>query len=308
MFRKLGFLWLLLVTTGAQAGQNVVIVLDDSGSMSWPMGNNSRLNKMQAAKNALLKVVDKLPADTKVGIVLLNGGWGSRRWVYPLATVDVPTIKKGIQAIDAGGGTPLGARMKEGCDALLALRAKEHYGSYRLLIVTDGEATDAELVERYLPDILARGVWVDVIGVDMASDHSLATRVHSYRGADDLRALEAEIARVLMPEPTADAMDAGESDFEVIASIPEELAAAALEALSESGNHPIGEAPPLPPDAPPGVAPAAQQGPVMPGQPAGGVASTATWAGLLCVIFLGGIGLLVVVFVLMAVSKKPKRF
>ena len=302
MFRKLGFLWLLLATSAAHAGQNVVVVLDDSGSMGLPMGNNVRLNKMQAAKNALLKVVENLPDDTRLGILLLNGGWGSQRWVYPLATVDVPAVRKGIQAINAGGGTPLGERMKEGCDALLALRAKQYYGSYRLLIVTDGEATEPELVERYLPDILSRGVWVDVIGVNMAGNHSLANKVHSYRKADDPKALEEEISRVLRAESTGDTRDAGQSDFEVIASIPEELAAAALEALAESGNHPIGEAPPLPPDAPPGAAP------VMPGQPAGGEASTATWAGLVCVVFLGAIGVLVVIFVLMAVSKKAKRF
>ena len=308
MFRKLGFLWLLLATSAAHAGQNVVVVLDDSGSMGWPMGSNSRLNKMQAAKNALLKVVENLPDDTRLGILLLNGGWGSRRWVYPLAEVDVPAVKKGIQAIDAGGGTPLGERMKEGCDALLALRAKEHYGSYRLLIVSDGEATDETLVEGYLPDILARGVWVDVIGVDMKQNHSLATKVHSYRKADDPKALEEEISRVLRAESTGDTRDAGESDFEVIASIPEELAAAALEALAESGNHPIGEGPPLPSDAPPGVAPGAQQGPAMPGEPRGDVAGNTAWVGLVCLFSLGAIAVLVVIFVLMAVSKKPKRF
>ncbi|NQT14730.1 MAG: hypothetical protein HQ582_18390, partial [Planctomycetes bacterium] len=161
--------------------------------------------------------------------------------VYPLAPVDAAALKAGIQQIGASGGTPLGERMKEGCDTLLALRDDEHYGSYRLLIVTDGEATDGKLVEEYLPDILSRGIWVGVIGVDMAGTHSLATKVHTYRRADDPQAL-VEAIREFMAEYDEDA-GADQLDVALLAAIPDEVATAALKALSEPRNHPIGAQP-----------------------------------------------------------------
>ncbi len=242
MFRVWAFLWFALAAGFVQAGQNVVVVLDDSGSMNETLRSDRRLAKIAAAKQALLTVLEQLPPDARVGIVLLNGPYGRGEWVYPLGPVDQATIRQAIQGIGAGGGTPLGERMKTGADALLALREKDHYGSYRLLIVTDGEATDGNLVQQYLPDILTRGIWVDVIGVDMAGDHTLATEVHTYRRADDPASLEQAI-REVFAESTGGPGDADESDFELLAAIPDEVAAAALAALAQSGNHPIGEKP-----------------------------------------------------------------
>ena len=76
--------------------------------------------------------------------------------------------------------------MKQGADALLDARKKQFgYGTYRLLVVTDGETDDAGLVDGYTPDIISRGITIDAIGVEMQSQHTLATMVHSYRSADD---------------------------------------------------------------------------------------------------------------------------
>lgn len=240
MFRTTALLCLLLSTLVARGGENVVVVLDDSGSMSDRMRSDRSLTKMDAAKQALLTVLRELPADAQIGIVLLNGRQEAGHWAYPLGPVDTELLVPRIQQISADGTTPLGERLKTGSDAILALRAKQHYGSFRLLVVTDGEASDEAVVEAYLPDILSRGIWVDVIGVDMAANHSLATKVHTYRRADDPSSLEQAIAEVFA-ESTGGGGDADESDFELIAAIPPELAAAALKALSASGNHPIGE-------------------------------------------------------------------
>jgi uncharacterized protein YegL len=221
------------------AGDHVVVVLDDSGSMGDRMQRQTRVSKMSAAKTALISVLESLPTDAKVGIVRLNS---SPAWVVPLGPVEPESTRSAITDIAAQGGTPLGKCMKIGADALLEARQAEHYGNYRLLIVTDGEATDARLVERYLPDILSRGLIVDVIGVDMSEQHSLATQVHSYRRADDPKML-ATAVREVFAETSATATDAGESDFELLAAIPDECATAALVALAESGNQPIGQSP-----------------------------------------------------------------
>jgi hypothetical protein len=70
----------------------------------------------------------------------------------------------------------------------------------------------------------------------MKSDHSLATRVHSYRRADDPQALTRAIADVFA-ESTATDTASGESDFEFLAGFPDEVAAAVLAALTKTRNN-----------------------------------------------------------------------
>jgi uncharacterized protein YegL len=215
---------------------NVVVVLDDSGSMNERMRSNRKTTKMEAAKEALTTVVEQLPANAHIGIYMLNDGWLVR-----LGPVDKAQVVDAISKTHANGGTPLGYSMKEGADALLMKREKDHYGSYKVLIVTDGEAGDNYLVNKYLPDILARGITVDVIGVDMAGSHSLATQVHTYRKADDPESLEAAVKQVFA-ETSGDS-DSSEEDFELAAAFPEDMAMQVIASLTDSGNHPIGETP-----------------------------------------------------------------
>ncbi len=228
---------LLLATSIASGGQNVVVVLDDSGSMRDRMRQGRQVRKIDAAKQALLAVLAKLPSDSSVGVVVLNGGRDP--WVMPLGPVDQSRLQSAVAKIRASGSTPLGAFMKVGADALLELRDRERYGTFKLLIVTDGEAGDPDLVQAYLPDVIARGITVDVIGVDMRQDHSLATQVNTYRRADDPSSLSQAISEVVLGESTSAAGDAGESDFELLAGFPDDMAVAALSALSQVGNEPI---------------------------------------------------------------------
>jgi uncharacterized protein YegL len=222
------------------AEQNVVIVLDDSGSMDKGMGTQQgKVRKIDAAKKALSSVLAQLPEGTRVGVLALNTRQGGSNWIVPFGTGTPSEWNANIQRIRAGGGTPLGSALKDAADELLQLREKEIYGTYRLLIVTDGEASDRNMLNRYLPDVLTRGFIVDVIGVDMDSEHSLATKVHSYRRADDDRSLTEAISNVFA-ETAADSQDAQE-DFEMLAALPDGFAEAAFESLAKHGNRPIGE-------------------------------------------------------------------
>ena len=189
-FARAGLVWTLLACQ-LFASQYVVVVMDDSGSMDNRM-RSRRVRKIDAARDAMRTVLSRVSTDAEVGVLGLNGGW-----ILPLGPVDQAGIASAAGRLQARGGTPLGASMKTATDALLNRRAERHYGSYRLLIVTDGEAGDRNLVDAYLPDIMSRGILVDVIGVDMRSDHSLATRVHSYRRADDPDALATAIKEAL---------------------------------------------------------------------------------------------------------------
>jgi uncharacterized protein YegL len=227
---------------GARVSQHVVVVLDDSGSMANWMQSDRRVTKIDAAKRALLQVLSQVPDDAQVGVLALNSTIPeSGSWIIPLGPINRDRVRRAIGGIQAEGGTPLGAAMKQATDALLALRDKQLYGDYRLLIVSDGEAQDEQLVDAYLPEILNRQITVDVIGVSMQQNHSLATRVDRYRRADDPTSLQQAIQQSLAESPL-DPQDSDEaSDFELLKGLPDSVAAAAIEALSTIDNRPIGE-------------------------------------------------------------------
>ena len=220
----------------ASASDSVVIVLDDSGSMNRIM--NGGVPRIEAAKKAIEAVLKQFPADTKLGLLLLNGDRSKQHWAIPLEHLSVSQATRKVESVIADGGTPLGDRMREGADALLQLREKQIYGNYRLLIVTDGEANDANLLALYLPDVLSRGLMVDAIGVDMQKNHSLATRVHSYRRADDGVALSKAVQEVFAEKVDSNAANSN-ADFALLQALDDGTAKEALIALSRPNNTPI---------------------------------------------------------------------
>jgi hypothetical protein len=139
------------------------------------------------------------------------------------------------------GGTPLGEYTKVAADRLLRARDEQHgYGTYRLLVVTDGEATDARKLEKFVPDVVGRGITLDTIGVSMSGDHTLKRMATSYRSADDPESLTKAVQAVLAEVSAAGTDSAGNDAFADIDGLPHEFAMTLLESLSTSGNHPIG--------------------------------------------------------------------
>lgn len=242
---------------------NVVVLLDASGSMNDVMRGGG-IRKITAAKQAIRTVLQTLPPSTHVGLLVFGGG---KDWAYALGPRNDAALLAAVDGLSARGGTPLGEYMKKGADRLLEARQAQHgYGTYRLLIVTDGEANDARLVERYTPEIVSRGITTDVIGVDMARDHTLATRVHTYRRANDPAALQKAIQDVFAEVGKASDGSAGQDVFGELAGFPTEAALGMISALLASGNHPIGRGAdpvavavavkPRPAGSPPPVSPA----------------------------------------------------
>lgn len=233
-----GFLSFFSLSRPLFSQDNVVIVLDDSGSMNDRM--RSGKSRIEAAKNALVKVLNQFGPNTKLGVLLLNGVYSKDRWIVPLEPLLPTAAVRKIEALNASGGTPLGERMREGADALLQLREKQKYGTYRLLIVTDGEANDARLLNSLLPDVLSRGLIVDAIGVDMRQDHSLARQVHSYRRADDEAAFDKALQEVFAER--VDSSNAGSDDeYALLDSIDSGMAKEILVELAVPNNSPIHE-------------------------------------------------------------------
>ncbi|GAB5404190.1 MAG: hypothetical protein Aurels2KO_24210 [Aureliella sp.] len=269
------------------AQQTVVIVFDDSGSMDDRMSSTGE-RRIDTAKQALTNVLDELPADTRVGVLALNSQVNGSSWIVPLGRIDESDWRSNVASLEAVGGTPLGDYLKTGANALLEAREKQIYGEYRLLVVTDGEANDPALVDAFIPQILGRGLTIDAIGVDMQSDHSLATKVNSYRRADDDTSLQEAISQVFA-ETSTDDMDASD-DFAMLEGLPDGFAEEAIAALTEVNNQPL--------ETPQGARGGAY---IRNGQ-------AASWAsvlfGLGCLCFGG---LLILVILLVIVSKAAKR-
>ncbi len=119
----------------------MVVVLDDSGSMDKNIESGRK--KMAAAKESLSQVLRSLSRDTKVGILALNSRVANSNWIVPVGSPDPGRWEAELHQVRAKGGTPLGESMRIAADELLKLRAQAPYDTYRLLVVTDGEATDA---------------------------------------------------------------------------------------------------------------------------------------------------------------------
>jgi uncharacterized protein YegL len=240
---------LLLAAAHASAQQettdNVVVVVDASGSMNDRLPDHKV--KMDAAKDALKRVLAKLPSGSNVGITVFSSSVQEKDgWIYPLGKLDLRKLDSAIDGITADGGTPLGQYIKIGADRLLqARKAQFGYGSFRLIVITDGEASDSELMDRYTPDVVARNITLNVIGVGMASDHALKHFANTYQSASDAKALEQAVRQVMTEVPAG--REDGEDPFAIVnGAFSEDSAKGALGALASFGNHPIGEEPPKP--------------------------------------------------------------
>jgi uncharacterized protein YegL len=177
---------------------------------------------------------DATARDAHVGVYALNRGW-----TIPFGPVDQNQLHQALADLNAQGSTPLGAAMKVAADALLKAREQQTYGSYRLVIVSDGEATDGNLVRSYLPAIQQRGITIDVIGVSMDRKHSLATEVDRYREANDHDALVQAMEESLA-EMSDDNQDTDEAaDFSLLQGLPDDVTVALIDTLSRPNNEPI---------------------------------------------------------------------
>lgn len=213
--------------------ENIIIILDASGSMKDKFRADQSKSKMDAAKEALREVLAKVPKNTHIGLLVFSGSNVQDDWVYPLGPKDTERLMAAINLPQPGGGTPLGKYMRIGANRLLEQRDKQYnYGNYRLLIVTDGIAQDEDKVAQYTPEIIDRQIRVDVIGVDMQTDHLLAKDADSYRRADNPGELVAAVSQILAETGGTDTDMDGEDAFEDIAPLSEKIASDLIERIT----------------------------------------------------------------------------
>ncbi len=123
----------------------VMVVLDASGSMN---ANDAPGPRITAAKKAVDALVDSLPSNARVGLLVYGTGTSSAgsakakgcqdiKQVVALGTVDKPAFKAAVAKVTASGYTPIGNSLK----AAAQLLPKE--GPRSIVLVSDGEDTCA---------------------------------------------------------------------------------------------------------------------------------------------------------------------
>jgi uncharacterized protein YegL len=149
--------------------RNFYIVFDGSGSMveSKCAGGSS---KIVVAKKAIIDFEKSLGAADNIALVAFDGNGNTERVL--LGTNNRSAFEAHINAVNAGGGTPLYTAIKYAFDRLEEQRAKQlGYGEYHIVVVTDGEASDAEngLIDR----INKSPVVIHTVGFCIGQGHSL---------------------------------------------------------------------------------------------------------------------------------------
>jgi von Willebrand factor type A domain len=124
--------------------EEVLIILDASGSMADRLDSNSSENKLTIAKQTLKQVLSQLPANAKVGLRIYGNSRGydlepcrASSLVVPIAQGNGPAIIASLKGLRASGATPISFSMQQ------ALRYDfSRYASQKtIILISDGEET-----------------------------------------------------------------------------------------------------------------------------------------------------------------------
>ena len=152
------------------ANGSYVLVLDISGSM--------RGDKIVQLRQAARKFIESASDNAKIGIVVFNSVASIRVNLLTIRTAaDRLTLINSIPGTnEPDGGTAIGAGLQTGVAVLAGRTAvgdvTDVGGS--ITLVTDGEETDAPLIESVIPLLVSAKVKVYPIGIGSAASSKLS--------------------------------------------------------------------------------------------------------------------------------------
>lgn len=144
--------------------KNYYIILDGSGSMTG--------DKLAVAKVALKKFISLIPTDSNIALTVFDKNGNFERASFGSIKAK---ISSEIDRVTAGGNTPLGKSI-EIAGENLEKQAKRQlgYGEYNLVIITDGQATDGDRMDRAVKKILQESpIIIHTIGFHIGKGHPL---------------------------------------------------------------------------------------------------------------------------------------
>jgi hypothetical protein len=148
---------------------NLLIIVDSSRSMLQLTTDGKE--KLWAAKTALSKLIDKLPDDTNVGLMVFGHREKYRcddiEMVLPIAPLNKPVIKKKLEVLKPTGVTPLTTSLDKAAQHLEKFKDKS-----TILLLTDGKETcggDPVGLVSNISKQYSIIVIVDVVGLNVTS-------------------------------------------------------------------------------------------------------------------------------------------
>ncbi len=163
-------LFLIIYSSGLsqeEKAKNLLIIMDSSRSMLQLTSDGKE--KLWAAKMALNKLLDKLPDEINVALMVFGHREKDKcddiEIVLPLAPLDKTAIRKTLEPLKPTGVTPLMASLDRAAEHL-----EQFNGKSTILLLTDGRETcggnPVELVSNIL-DKYGIIVIVDVVGLNV---------------------------------------------------------------------------------------------------------------------------------------------
>ena len=180
--------------------RNFYVIFDGSGSMAETLtrqckGDRRFGSRLEGAKWAVEQFLPLVPPDVHLGLWIFDASGNSER--VPLGPDNRDRFRTAVQQTRAGGQTPLTESIEQGVNRLVQQRdAQLGYGEFRLIVVTDGQATG-----RPLPQAVgyarAQRIPIYTIGLCIGEQHELRKYSVSYRAADSIEALKRGLEETL---------------------------------------------------------------------------------------------------------------
>jgi len=180
--------------------RNFYFIFDGSGSMAESLSKQCKGDKrfgsrLEGAKWALGQFLPLVSRDVNLGLWVFDSHGNSER--VALGSDNRAQFLTAIQKTRAGGNTPLTESIAQGVDRLVQQRDKQlGYGEFRLIVVTDGQATG-----RPLPQAVTYArehrIPIYTIGLCLGAEHELRKYSVSYRAADSIEALKRGLEETL---------------------------------------------------------------------------------------------------------------
>lgn len=187
---------------------NWEFILDASGSMgdsSCGTGGNAR---METAKTGAIKFSRSLPGAANLGLTVFSEAHrdGINEWLKlgtgPSNRAEFISLVSGIKAY---GGTPLRSAIELGVSILTEQGQRQRgYGTYHLVIVTDGEANPGQDPTNYVKSVVAgTPIAVHAIGFCVDGKHSLDIKGYTqYASANNPETLDRGLKAMLAESET----------------------------------------------------------------------------------------------------------